>query len=337
MFNKLYEKFKIFLKENYKFLIFLVFLVFALYYELPYIIYKSGGTIDLENRIVIDKEYKEEGTLSMSYVSAIKGTPAFILLSYILPDWDLIPLSDITNEDSYEDVLEVGKEYLNEGINNAIIAAFNESDYGINIKRVINTVAFLSDKAQTDVEVGDEILEIDGHNITSLDDVKEYINTLKENDEVKIKVLNKDQEYERYAKIYYEEETNDLKVGVSFKTSYDYETEIPVKIKMKSNESGSSGGLMMSLAIYNALTEEDITKGKNIVGTGSINSDGTVEEIGGVKYKVLGASKNKADVFLCPIENYQEALDIKNKRKLNIEIVGVSTLSDAIEYLKSME
>ena len=39
----------------------------------------------------------------MSYVTAMKGTAPFILLSYIIPDWDLIPLKDITNEESYED------------------------------------------------------------------------------------------------------------------------------------------------------------------------------------------------------------------------------------------
>ena len=104
---------------------------------------------------------------------------------------------------------------------------------------------------------------------------------------------------------------------------------------MKDNESGSSGGLMMSLAIYNALTEEDITKGLNIVGTGSINSDGTVEEIGGVKYKVLAAEKNKADIFFCPVENYEEALKVKKRRKLDVEVVKVASLKEAIAYLET--
>lgn len=334
MFNKIYDKLISFIKLNYKFLIFLTILIFLFYYEFPYIIYKSGGTIDLNDRVEVNKEYVQDGKLQMSYVTAMKGTIPFILLSYVIPDWDLMPLSDITTEDNYEDVLEKGKEYLNEGIDNAIIAAFNEAGYGINIKNTINKVMYISEKANTDVLVDDIVLSINNKELETLDDIKEYINSLKENDEVKLKVINNNKEYVRYAKVY-KDTDNTLKMGLAFKTTYDYETEIPVTVKMKDNESGSSGGLMMSLAIYNALIEEDITKGLNIVGTGSINSDGTVEEIGGVKYKVLGASKNKADIFLVPKENYEEAINIKEKRNLDIEIVSISSLSDAINYLEN--
>ncbi len=336
MFNKLYEKIKKFIKNNIFFLIFMVLLIVSLYWELPYIIYKSGGTIDLRDRIEVAKEYKMDGDLQMSYVTAMKGTPAFILLSFILPDWDLIPLNDITNEESYNEVLEQGKVYLNEGIDNAIIAAFRETDYELTITREINAISVISEKAKTDVKIGDEVISIDDIIINNLDNVKNYINTLSDGTVVSVKVRRDDKELDKMATVYYEEADDSLKIGIAFNKHYEYETEIPVKIKMKKNESGSSGGLMMSLAIYNALTDEDITHGLNIVGTGSINSDGTVEEIGGVKYKVLGAVKDKADIFLCPVENYEEALEIKEKRNLNIEIKAVSNLKEAIEYLESL-
>lgn len=335
MFNKIYEKIKFFIKLNYKFLIFLTILIFLFYYEFPYIIYKSGGTINLKDRVSVDLDYKEDGSFSMSYVTAMKGTAPFIALSYVLPDWDLIPLEDVTGKDNdYEDVLEMGKISLNEGIDNAIISAFNEADMDINIKNTINKVLYISDKAETDIEIGDVVTKINDKEVNSLDDVKEYVNTLKENDIVSITVTNKEKEFKRSAKLY-KEEDNSLKIGISFKTTYEYETEIPVTVKMKNNESGSSGGLMMSLAIYNAITKEDITKGLNIVGTGTINSNGIVGEIGGVKYKVLAASKKDADIFLCPKENYEEAKKIKEKRNLDIEILSVDTLSDAINYLQN--
>ncbi len=333
MFTKIYEYIKNFFKKNYKFLIFMTVLIFMMYYELPYIIYKRGGTINLENRVEIDTNYKEEGTLSMSYVTALKGTPAFVLLSFVIPDWDLYPISEIAGEDEdYNEVLELGKEYLNEGIDNAIIAAFTLSDYDITIKREKNVVTYLSDEAKTNLKIGDEIVKINDKKYTTLDEFKAYINTLNENDEVDIEVLHDNKTYHRSAKIY-KDKDDTLKVGVAFKIAYDYETEIPVTVKMKDNESGSSGGLMMGLAIYNALTEEDITKGLNIVGTGAINSDGTVEEIGGVKYKVLAAERKNADIFFCPKENYDEAMEVKEKRDLDVKIVSVSTLKDAIDYL----
>ncbi len=337
MFTKIYEYIKNFFKKNYKFLIFMVFLIFMMYYELPYIIYKRGGTIDLEDRVEIATEYTEEGSLSMSYVTALKGTPAFVLLSFIIPDWDLFPISEVAGEDEdYDEVLELGKEYLNEGIDNAIIAAFTLSDYNITIKREKNIVMYISNDANTDLKIGDEIVKIDNRDYTTLEDLKAYINTLEENNKVDIEVLHDSKTYHRYAYVYLDSDDT-LKVGVAFKIAYDYETEIPVTVKMKDNESGSSGGLMMGLAIYNALTEDDITKGLNIVGTGSINSDGTIEEIGGVKYKVLAASRKKADIFFCPKENYDEAIAVKEKRNLDLEIVSVTTLKEAIDYLHNYE
>lgn len=104
-------------------------------------------------------------------------------------------------------------------------------------------------------------------------------------------------------------------------------------VAFKSSESGPSGGLMTALAIYNSLVEEDITKGRYIIGTGTIDKDGNVGEIGGVKYKIIGAVKKDADIFLCPVENLEEALEVKKENDLNIEIKGVKTLEEAINYL----
>ena len=302
MINKLYDKIKKFLKENYKFLIAMVLLIVLFYYEFPYVIYKSGGTINLDNRVIIDKEYKEEGSLSMSYVTAMKGTLPFILLSYVLPDWDLVKVEDIIDNGNYDEAMEISKEYLNEGIDNAIIAAFKASDYSVTIKNEKYPIIYLGDQAKTNLKIGDEIISINDQKISKVDELKEYVNTLSQGDKVNIKVVHDGKEYQRYAYLY-EDTDKTLKIGAAFNTTYDYETEIPVSVKMKSNESGSSGGLMMALAIYNALTDEDITKGLNIVGTGAINSDGTVEEIDGVKYKILGANKINADIFFCPEEN----------------------------------
>lgn len=335
MFVKVYDYIKNYIKYNYKFLIFLFLLIFLFYYEFPYIIYKSGGTIDLTDRIEIENKYKENGDISMSYVTAIKGTAPFILLSYVLPDWDLYPLEEITTEDDYDEVLKLGKEDLNEGIDNAIIAAFNASGKGIKITKEFNVVSYLSDKAKTNIEVGDEILSINGVKATNLEEVKEYVNTLKEDDEVKVKVRKNGEKKDKKATIY-KDEDNTLKIGIAFKTRYEYETSIPVSVKMKNHESGSSGGLMMSLAIYNALTEKDITNGLNIVGTGTINSEGIVGEIGGVKYKVLAAERIKADIFICPEGNYDEAMKIKKKRDLDIKIIKVNTLKEAIEKLNDL-
>jgi PDZ domain-containing protein len=74
-----------------------------------------------------------------------------------------------------------------------------------------------------------------------------------------------------------------------------------------------------------------------IVGTGTIDIDGKVGEIGGVKYKLKGAIKNDADIFFVPNgKNYEEAIKLKKKHGYDIKIVGVSTLDDAISYLENL-
>ena len=93
---------------------------------------------------------------------------------------------------------------------------------------------------------------------------------------------------------------------------------------------------MMSLTIYNKLVKEDITKGKKIVGTGTIDVDGNVGEIGGVKYKLIGAVKKKAEVFICPKENYEEALSVAKEKNYDIKIIEVSTFDEALEALKNI-
>ena len=89
----------------------------------------------------------------------------------------------------------------------------------------------------------------------------------------------------------------------------------------------------MALSIYDYLTEKDITNNLNIVGTGTIDEEGNVGEIGGVKYKIKAAAKNKADVFFVPKGNYEEAINVKNANNLDIKIISISNITEAINYL----
>ena len=68
MLNKIYEKIKNFIVSNYKFLIAILIIILLFYVELPYLIYKSGGTVDLSDRVKTELNYKSDGTLSISLV-----------------------------------------------------------------------------------------------------------------------------------------------------------------------------------------------------------------------------------------------------------------------------
>ena len=91
---------------------------------------------------------------------------------------------------------------------------------------------------------------------------------------------------------------------------------------------------MLALTIYSNINKIDLTQGKKIAGTGTIEIDGTVGQISGVKYKLIGAVNNKADVFIVPKgDNYNEAKKVKKERGFKIDIVPVETFEQALNYL----
>ena len=333
MFTKVYEKFKKTIKENYQFLLTLVALFFFFFYELPFVVYRPGGIIDLQDRVQIEDSYETKGSLSMAYVSMMKGNIPFVLLSFVIPNWDLVSSSTITLEnESVDDTIERDRLYLEEGLDNATISAYQEAGKEINIKEVNHVVVYITKEAKTDLKVGDVILSVNHKTFKELAELQEYINSLEKDEEVTFTVLRNNKEKTVHAKVY--EIDGVLKVGISIINKYVYEENPKLTIETKASESGSSGGLMTSLSIYNALVEEDITKGRIIVGTGTIDIEGNVGEIGGVKYKLLGAEKAHASIFLCPIENYEEALEVKEKNNLKLELIPVKTLKEAIEALR---
>ena len=92
----------------------------------------------------------------------------------------------------------------------------------------------------------------------------------------------------------------------------------------------------MALSIYDYLTEEDLTNNLKIVGTGTIDEEGNVGEIGGVKYKIKAAVKNDTDIFFVPKDNYEEAMEVKNTNNLDIKLISISNITDAINYLENL-
>ena len=332
MLNKIYEKVKLFILENIRFLICLIGIVFLFTFELPYVVYTPGGLVNLNDRITVSDGYSKDGSLNMSYVSMRKGTIPSILLSFVIPNWDLKKNEDVTvSDESISELLKLEKIYMESSVNNATILAYEKAGKKINITKQINNVTYIADFAKTDIKLEDELISADGEKIESIDDLKMIVNSKNIQDKINIKVKRDGKEKECYAFVV--DVSGDKKIGIGFLNTYEYETDPEVKVKTKATESGSSGGLMLTLAIYNDLVHDDLTRGRKVVGTGTIALDGTVGAIDGVKYKMLGAAKNKADIFLCPEENYEETLKVKDKFNLKLTVKSVKTFDEAVEYL----
>jgi len=107
---------------------------------------------------------------------------------------------------------------------------------------------------------------------------------------------------------------------------------LPVDIDSQ-NIGGPSAGLMFTLEIINELTEEDLTQGRRIAGTGTIDADGVVGAIGGIRQKTYGAIDAGAEYILVPAGNYEEAVDAAGDE---IEVIRIETIQDAMTFLASL-
>ncbi len=114
-----------------------------------------------------------------------------------------------------------------------------------------------------------------------------------------------------------------------------YHPPFGVNIRLGQDIGGPSAGLMFSLAVYDVLTPGQLTGGRFIAGTGTIDPAGEVGVIGGIQQKIAGAYRSGATVFLVPSGDCAEAVgsDVADK----IQLVRVSTISDAISALHQID
>lgn len=335
MINKIYDKFKKFIKENYKEIIFLVAFYIVMTFPLPYYICVSGGTIDVGDRLEVENGYEEKGSFNLAYVSELKGTIPTYLLSYVIPSWERIKIDSYQyNEDeTIEDITKRDKMYLLDANQSAIYVAYTKANKTFEINEHHYYVYFVDERASNDIKVGDELLGVDEEDTVDLEAFKEYINNKNVGDKITVKLKRDKKELEVETTIF--EEDKKKYAGLAFFDILDYKVDPDINLKFKDSETGPSGGLTLSLAIYNKLVEEDITKGRKIVGTGTIDMNGNVGEIGGVKYKLMGAVQKKADIFIVPNgSNYEECIKLQKEKGYKIKIIGVDTFSEALEQLK---
>ncbi len=333
MLSKLYAQIRKYVSENFKsyFIFFITFLILT--FPLPYYIDAPGGAINIADKITIDKKYQSKGSLNFAYVSELKVTPIMYFLSFFKKDWKIVRKSDVKYDNETIFNMEFrNKMLLEEANDDAVMVAYKALNKYVKIKEEKIYVTYLSSNAQTDLKIGDQILDINGEEVDSKAFLKQKILSYNVGDVLEFSVKNEGKIYKRKATLI--EEDGNILIGAMMTTNKTLETDPKLSIKKDQSESGPSGGLMLALAIYDCLTKEDITKGRKIVGTGTIDSNGTVGSIGGVEFKLKGAVKEGADVFLVPAgENYEQAVELKKKRNYKIKIQPVYSFDEALKYL----
>ena len=99
------------------------------------------------------------------------------------------------------------------------------------------------------------------------------------------------------------------------------------------NIGGPSAGLIFSLAMIEKLGAEDLVRGRNIAGTGTIEPNGEVGPIGGIEEKLIGAAREGAKLFIAPSLNCP---DIRHTPR-GLQVVPVDTLTGAISVLREKD
>ncbi|HEX2420632.1 MAG TPA: PDZ domain-containing protein, partial [Acidimicrobiia bacterium] len=96
---------------------------------------------------------------------------------------------------------------------------------------------------------------------------------------------------------------------------------------------GPSAGMMYTLAVMELLTPGSLSSGHVVAGTGTIDAEGNVGGIGGVRQKVVAAEAAGAEVMLVPAANYEEALTAPRN---GIELIPVGSLDQALDALAGL-
>jgi PDZ domain-containing protein len=110
--------------------------------------------------------------------------------------------------------------------------------------------------------------------------------------------------------------------------------EFPVDIEIDTGQvGGPSAGLAFTLAILDRLTPGPLTGEEQVGVTGTIELDGRVGPVGGVRHKIGAALREGATVFLAPPDEYEEAVEAADGR---LEVRSVATLDEALAALEDL-
>jgi len=105
-----------------------------------------------------------------------------------------------------------------------------------------------------------------------------------------------------------------------------------VEITVDPGVGGPSAGLVLALTIVDKLSPGEATGGARVAGSGTIEPDGTVGPIGGIRHKIRAAHEAGASEFLVPAANCAEA--VQNPPD-GIRLLEVSTLGGAVDALET--
>ncbi|PLS06440.1 SepM family pheromone-processing serine protease [Neobacillus cucumis] len=320
-------------------------LIGGMYYPMPYYVSKPGMAKELEPIITVDDGYKEEGSFMLTTVRMGRANIYSYLEAKMRKYEEIYPIDMILSDKETEDEYNARQLQMMAGSKlNAVEVAYRKAGLPVQYKYkgiyVVQVVPGMP--AEGKLQAGDRIFKVDGHTFPSSEKFIEYVSKKQVGDQITLTFLrNKKTNTVTVSLKRFKEAPEKIGVGISLVD--DKSIIVDPKVKVKTDEiGGPSAGLMFSLEIYNQLTSEDLTKGYQIAGTGTIDEKGNVGPIGGIEQKIVAADKAGAEIFFAPNENgsktsnYQDALKTARDIKTKMKIVPVDSFDEAVQYLKKL-
>ena len=295
-----------------------------------------GGTpiVDISGH----KTYPTDGSLSLTTVSVTSAGQDVGLLeafrAWFSPDDAIVPRDAIYAPDqSVQEAEQESAVQMSTSQEVAAVAALRL--LGDRIPEELKvTVVDPSGPSEGSLEEGDRIVAVDGERVVTADKGLAAIRDRDPGDDVEITVL-RDGDRHSYTLTTVASPDDDTVPIIGVQVGVDYDLPFEVKINLGADIGGPSAGTVFALAIYDKLTKGSLTGGMDVAGTGSILADGSVQEIGGIQQKIVGADQAGASIFLVPANNCEEAAGSEVDPD-GITLVKVETLGDAVDALTAL-
>jgi Lon-like protease len=232
---------------------------------------------------------------------------------------ELIYPPDTTNQQ----VEQENKQAFEQSQSSAETVALRELGYPVKV--TVKDVA-ADGASQGKLASGDVIVSVDGQNVTSLQKLQDLVRAKPAGTALTV-VRQRDGKDDTVAITTKKGDDGTGRIGVTAENKQAHPFDIKYHLE---NVGGPSAGLMFSLGTIDALDKQDLTSGKIIAGTGTIDDEGNVGVIGGIAQKLVGAHDDGATYFLTPAGNCEEA---KANAVKGLTLVKVDTIDTALDSL----
>jgi len=329
---------------------------------LPYIVYEPGPTADTAPMVAAEataaaNEASEasdaagdggdasEGAFLLTTVRWTYANVFAYVLSHFDPDAELLDKALVTRGASRTDYVQRQRLQMRSSHGDALEAVYRELGvpYEVKTEQIVVFSVLEGLSADGVLRPGDRLLSIDGRPIEREEDVRSALEGKSAGEDVRVTYRRGgDREPEREASLTLRSlpgsDPPRPGMGIAYGLLQTVESVDPAyRAEIQAGSiGGPSAGLMFALELYDRFTDFDYTRGYRVAGTGEISPDGKVGTIGGVAHKVAGAHRSGADVFFVPPGNAEAAKAKAAALGTAMDVVVVSTLREALDYLSSL-